>query len=547
MASNINPYNIDGTFPIANQDNPSQGFRDNFTNIKNNFVFAQNELDDLQSKVLLTGALNGQTLTNDMAGTQIRRPQLASWTQSAVDLGAIAGASVLDFSLANFQKLTSAGSISLSFVNWPASVGAGAVGYGVMRVWLIITDIAHTLTTPTSVSIGITDLAGSMPNGDGTYTITFDAPGNYIFDFSSINSGANYQIFDLSRNRSTFRDPDLYFNAEVNSTFLIGYGAAALPVALELEQGADKVSVQGSYNSVSAGTNYTGNIAFTQGDNGPSAGYSVSGLRGNLAIGEVNSIQNNDFVGYFNALTFTGDGAGGVAPNTVASIGFYARGTDPANGLGGNITLWTTPDGTGSTPFVAQKQAIGIENDQSVTFYGNVTIVGSLTGGNIAADSGPAFIANVSTGQGIPTSPSTISQLSLIYDNVSTNDGSGYNSSTGVFTAPKSGFYQVSASISVTPSNWSLVSTYDSAGVIGIYKNSNPIASGPYIDMRGVVLSGGTVLGVTTSSSVSTGVYLNTGDTLNCALAYLTTAPNNFWNTSTNLVEGSFTACWLQS
>ena len=46
MASNINPYNIDGTFPIANQDNPSQGFRDNFTNIKNNFVFAQNELDD---------------------------------------------------------------------------------------------------------------------------------------------------------------------------------------------------------------------------------------------------------------------------------------------------------------------------------------------------------------------------------------------------------------------------------------------------------------------------------------------------------------------
>ena len=35
MASNINAFNIDGTFPIAGQDNPSQGFRDNFTNIKN--------------------------------------------------------------------------------------------------------------------------------------------------------------------------------------------------------------------------------------------------------------------------------------------------------------------------------------------------------------------------------------------------------------------------------------------------------------------------------------------------------------------------------
>jgi hypothetical protein len=374
MSSLINPYNIDGTFPIANQDNSSQGFRDNFTNIKNNFIFAKNDIEDLKSKVITTAALdnNNNQPFNDMGGAQIRRPQLASWTQSLVDLGVISGASVLDFNVANFQKLTTAGSILLNFTSWPASVGAGALGYGVVRVWIYVTDTAHTVTTPATVTIGISDLAGSMPNGDGTYTITFDAPGNYLFDFSSIDGGTNYQVFDLSRNRSTFRDPNLYFNAEVNSTLLIGYGAEALPIALALEQGADKISVQGSYNSVSAGANYTGNIALTQGDNGPSAGYSVSGLRGNLAMGEVNSIQNNDFVGYFNALTFTGNGVGGVAPNTVASIGFYARGTNPANGLGGNITLWTTPDGTGSTPFVAQKQAVGIENDQSVQFFGNV-------------------------------------------------------------------------------------------------------------------------------------------------------------------------------
>ena len=34
MASNINPNNIDGTYPVAGQDNDSQGFRTNFTNIK---------------------------------------------------------------------------------------------------------------------------------------------------------------------------------------------------------------------------------------------------------------------------------------------------------------------------------------------------------------------------------------------------------------------------------------------------------------------------------------------------------------------------------
>ena len=35
MASSITPTNISVTFPIAGQDNDSQGFRDNFNNIKN--------------------------------------------------------------------------------------------------------------------------------------------------------------------------------------------------------------------------------------------------------------------------------------------------------------------------------------------------------------------------------------------------------------------------------------------------------------------------------------------------------------------------------
>ena len=39
MASNINPANVDGTYPIAGQDNDSQGFRDNFSVIKNTVVF----------------------------------------------------------------------------------------------------------------------------------------------------------------------------------------------------------------------------------------------------------------------------------------------------------------------------------------------------------------------------------------------------------------------------------------------------------------------------------------------------------------------------
>ena len=71
MASNINTTNIDTAYPVAGQDNDSQGFRDNFTNINKNFVEAKKELKDLQNKVILKSALTGSSLDNDMNGASI--------------------------------------------------------------------------------------------------------------------------------------------------------------------------------------------------------------------------------------------------------------------------------------------------------------------------------------------------------------------------------------------------------------------------------------------------------------------------------------------
>lgn len=61
----INPNNINGGFPVFGQDNPTQGFRDNFTNIKNNLNFAKAEIEDLQAKAVLKSALVGDVLNND--------------------------------------------------------------------------------------------------------------------------------------------------------------------------------------------------------------------------------------------------------------------------------------------------------------------------------------------------------------------------------------------------------------------------------------------------------------------------------------------------
>ena len=201
MASRIVPTNIDGTFPVAGQDNSSQGFRDNFTNTKNNFTFARNEISDLQSKAILTAALDGSTLNNDMAGTQLIRPQLKAWTQALVDLGSISGTATVSFTVGNFQKITATGAVTLALSGWPSTGTAG--GYGSVRVWIVVSDYTtQTLTLPASVSIGVNDISGYSST---TSAITFDANGNYIFDFSSIDGGSTYFIADPMRNRSTLR------------------------------------------------------------------------------------------------------------------------------------------------------------------------------------------------------------------------------------------------------------------------------------------------------------------------------------------------------
>jgi len=401
MSSNINPYNVDGTFPIAGQDNSSQGFRDNFTNIKNNFIYAENEISDLQSKVITTSALNGQTLNNNMAGAQIIAPQLASWTQSLLDLGTASGAVQLDFSKANFQKLTTNASISLSFINWPASTGSGALGYGLMRVWINVTNTAYTVTLPSSVSIADGDIAGFNA---GTSTITFDAIGNYVFDFSSIDGGSHYLIFDVTRNRNSLRDPQIYFNPAITAapTLFLGYGQnnggqTALGVALAGDQGQNIVSALGSYNSVALGNLSLASTTNAQLDTTKIGGYTLTAARGNLSTATITPVQSGDYLGYRNAVAYTGTGGTGNVFQQLSTIVHYATGSNVTYGLGGNIAFFTADDGGNSGNVVLQ--GMGIENDQSVHVYGNFyTKSGIVEGGtyitNFVTSGGSVFTAN---------------------------------------------------------------------------------------------------------------------------------------------------------
>jgi hypothetical protein len=171
-----------------------------------------------------------------------------------------------------------------------------------------------------------------------------------------------------------------------------------------------------------------------------------------------------------------------------------------------------------------------------------------------AGTPGPAFIANQTIGQYLTTpSPAlTISYLDLVFNNVLKNTG-GYNNQSGIFTAPKSGYYHVEAGGSVTPSSISVLQNYYGAAALILFKNSNEqLAAGPFIELRGLILNG-QAAGVISTSSASTITYLNQGDTIQAKLGYNSNAPANSWNTTvipnsgwTQRVKNYFSAVWIR-
>ena len=193
MTSAINPNNINGAYPVAGQDNDSQGFRDNFTNIKTNFTYASDELTDLQSKVVLKSALNGTTLNNNMAGSPLSNAQLIGVTTPSQALGTVSGDQTLNFAVGSYYTLTTAGSVSIGFSNWPAAGQAGTI-----NLQVTITNVSYTLTLPSSVTVGVDNLQGFASN-----VITFNQVGIYEFQFvnSEGPTSTAISVFDLTRNR----------------------------------------------------------------------------------------------------------------------------------------------------------------------------------------------------------------------------------------------------------------------------------------------------------------------------------------------------------
>jgi hypothetical protein len=109
---------------------------------------------------------------------------------------ATSGTVTLNYAEGQYQTIEPTASIVLAFTDgsWPAS------GYfGILRVAIIVTNTAYTLTLPAAVTLGTTGIQGYSGG-----VITFAATGTFVFDFSTSDNGSTITINDVTRPLSLY-------------------------------------------------------------------------------------------------------------------------------------------------------------------------------------------------------------------------------------------------------------------------------------------------------------------------------------------------------
>jgi hypothetical protein len=234
MASLINPNNIDTSYPVAGQDNSTQGFRTNFTNIKQNFEYAEQEINALQLNTAITDGANN---FND---NLIYAAKLQDIAYTKVTDPAATGSIVLNFASAQYYSLVTNGSVSVTFSNWPTA-GSSSVGY--LRLQVEVISTAHTLTIAadntggSAALINARQVQGYVASNAYTGTITFPAVGYYDFEFTCSDGGSEVTVQQLSNTPFNASSEDLAASAAASLAVATSYFSTAAAETATLAAG----------------------------------------------------------------------------------------------------------------------------------------------------------------------------------------------------------------------------------------------------------------------------------------------------------------------
>lgn len=116
MASNINYLSIDQDFPVPGVDNETQGFRDNFSIIRNSLSAAKTEIEALQTNTAKTNS------SNNFSGNDIIDANFIAATQEYFTPGStVILNSDISFENGHYQNIQVGAAVTLSLKDWPAS------------------------------------------------------------------------------------------------------------------------------------------------------------------------------------------------------------------------------------------------------------------------------------------------------------------------------------------------------------------------------------------------------------------------------------------
>ena len=173
--STINTNGLNVNYPVPGVNNNSQGFRNNFTNIKQNLDIAAAEITDLQTSVVVKNALGNAAINNDMANVLISNASTLNFRSTTYNLGGnMTGSILIDLGIADVHYGTLGGDVQLIFGNWAPT---GTLSKVIIDI--STSDIAanYSISFPSEVIISSDDYGTPLLNNyidvSGTPTLTF--------------------------------------------------------------------------------------------------------------------------------------------------------------------------------------------------------------------------------------------------------------------------------------------------------------------------------------------------------------------------------------
>jgi len=190
MASNINITDIDVEFPVPGQDNDSQGFRDNFTTILDNFEAAKSEIETLQTDTAKVNADTTFLETESSTPATLINANLKAHTEEYYTPaeGAVSNSYTIDFADGGYQVITLDANTNFVFDGW-----AESGRYGRITVHLTHNGVARTANFDNSEGAIYFDTANEnlWTQDDTIGTVAVSSSTNpVILEFWTYNGGS---------------------------------------------------------------------------------------------------------------------------------------------------------------------------------------------------------------------------------------------------------------------------------------------------------------------------------------------------------------------